>query len=95
MNVDVLIPYLVQQTVVAHQLIHVQPKMHQLHLSYKSKTLLFRVKWSNTVGNLGIEFGIVRDYFCSPSTSPHINQYPSPPSCSLGVGFPLPSNSHT
>lgn len=33
-------------------------------------------------------------YFCSTSTSPHINQRPSSPSRSLGVGFPLPSNSH-
>lgn len=26
-------------------------------------------------GNLRLEFGIVRAYFCSPSTSPHINQH--------------------
>lgn len=41
------------------------------------------------------EFGIIRAYFCLPSTSPHINQHPSSSSfsLSLGVGFPLPSNS--
>lgn len=30
-------------------------------------------------GNLSFEFGAVTAYFCSPSTSPHINQTPPPP----------------
>lgn len=41
------------------------------------------------------EFWIVTACFCTPSTSSHINHRPSPPSRSLGGGFPLPSNSHT
>lgn len=40
------------------------------------------------------EFWIVTACFCTPSTSSHINHRPSPPSRSLGGGFPLPSNSH-
>lgn len=43
----------------------------------------------------GLNFRIVMANFCTPSTSSHINQPPSPPSHSLGGGFPLPSNSHT
>lgn len=40
------------------------------------------------------EFWTVTACFCTPSTSSHINHRPSPPSRSLGGGFPLPSNSH-
>lgn len=59
--------------------------------------MLQRVMRSRTGLNVRLEFGIIWDYFCLPSTSPHINHHPSPSSLSLslslGVGFPLPSNS--
>lgn len=61
-------------------------------------TATARAYGGRRVGHCGkskrAEFWIVTACFCTPSTSSHINHRPSPPSRSLGGGFPLPSNSH-
>lgn len=61
-------------------------------------TATARTYGGRRVGHCGkskrAEFWIVTACFCTPSTSSHINHRPSPPSRSLGGGFPLPSNSH-